>query len=134
MTDDRRPSPFPIRLTDEERAEAEARAERAGLSLGGFFKAAALDSSPPRRARVRHPTADRVMLGQLMAHVGKIGSNVNQLAFQANTGSWPDRFAIEEAAADVKWMRNTIMEALGIAPPADNDNVVAYQSGDDPAP
>lgn len=134
MTDDRRPSPFPIRLTDEERAEAEARAERAGLSLGGYFKAAALDSEPPRRRRSRHPSPDMVILSRLMAANGRIGNNVNQLAFHANCGSWPDRFAIEEAAADIRWIRDTLMEALGITPPADNDNLVAYPAGDLPEP
>lgn len=134
MTDDRRPSPFPIRLTDEERAEAEARAARAGLSLGGFFKAAALDSAPPRKHPVRQPSPDRAMLGQLVAQTGKIGSNVNQLARQANCGSWPDQFAIEEAAADIRWMRDALMTALGITPPADNDNVVAYPPDGLPEP
>lgn len=112
-----RRNPFAIRMTDAERAEAEARADRAGLSLGGFFKAAALDAKPPRSSR--RPTVDQVELSRLMAQLGKIGSNVNQLAHQANAGSWPERRTLEDAAADVRWMRDSVMRALSITPPAD---------------
>ena len=102
-------------MSDDERAEAEARAERAGLSLGGFFKAAALDTPAPRQ--VRHPSVDRVELARLMGAIGKIGSNVNQLAHQANMGSWPDARMLQDACSDIHWMRDAVMQALGISPP-----------------
>ena len=54
-----------------------------------------------------------------MGAVGKIGSNVNQLARAANAGSWPDSRLIAQACEDIRWMRNALMRAFGITPPPD---------------
>jgi hypothetical protein len=110
-----RPAPLSIRLSPEERADLTSRAERAGLSVGGYFRAAVLDVPLPRVSR--RPSADRTELARLLGAVGKIGSNVNQLAYVANTGSWPDSRLIAQAVADVRWMRDTLMLALGVTPP-----------------
>jgi hypothetical protein len=85
--------------------------------LGGYFRAAVLDAPLPRVSR--RPSADRAELAQLIGAVGKIGSNVNQLAYVANTGSWPDSRLIAQAAADIRWMRDSLMRALGVTPPPD---------------
>ncbi len=111
-----RPAPLSIRLSPEERADLTSRAERAGLSVGGYFRAAVLDVPLPRVSR--RPSADRAELARLLGAVGKIGSNVNQLAYVANTGSWPDSRAIAQAVADIRWMRDSLMLALGVHPPA----------------
>lgn len=72
----------------------------------------------PHRSR---PTINEVELGKLMGAIGKIGSNTNQLARQANAGSWPDSRLLHEACADVRWMRDAVMRALGIIPPPEPD-------------
>ena len=107
-----RPAPLSIRLTPEERADLARRAEKAGLSLGGYFRAAVLDAPVPQRH-----WADAAELARLFAAIGKIGSNVNQLAYVANTGGWPDSRVIAEAVADVQWMRRRLTLALGKTPP-----------------
>ena len=88
-----RPPPLSIRLPDDERAELKARAEREGLSVSGYFRTVAFNT--PRRSR--RPSANDQLLAKLMAAMGKIGSNVNQLAHQAHLGSWPDSRAIDAA-------------------------------------
>ncbi len=112
-----RPAPLTVRLSPAERADLASRAERAGLSVGGYFRAAVLASPLPRSSR--RPPADATELARLLAAVGKIGSNVNQLAYVANTGGWPDSRAIAEAATDIRWMRDTLMLALGVKPTGD---------------
>lgn len=109
-----RPAPLSIRLSPDERADLARRAERAGLSVGGYFRMAVLDAPLPRVARRIGP--DRAELARVLAAVGKIGSNVNQLAYVANTGGWPDSRLIAEAAADIHWMRHHLMLALGVTP------------------
>lgn len=107
-----RPSPFTVRLTDEERTELERRAERAGLSLGGYFKSAAFNTPPPPQSR--RPPVDRAELGKLLVAIGRIGNNINQLAKIANAGSWPEAKDLEKARADIQWIRQALMMALGI--------------------
>jgi hypothetical protein len=106
-----RPSPFTVRLTDEERTELEHRAERAGLSLGGYFKSAAFNTPPP--AQSRRPPVDRAELAKLLAAIGRIGNNVNQLARVANAGSWPEAKDLSQACSDIRWIRKALMKALG---------------------
>ena len=57
---------------------------------------------------------DQQELARLLGTVGKIGANVNQLAHRANLGSWPEAQLLHEAAADIQWMRRTLMLALGV--------------------
>ena len=108
--------PFSLRLTKEQRADLEDRAGRASLSMGGYVLSVIFNTPEPRR-RTARPSADLDLLARLLAAVGKIGSNVNQLAYVANTGGWPDSRALAEAVADVRWMRDTLMLALGVTPP-----------------
>jgi hypothetical protein len=112
-----RPPPLSIRLPPDERAELEARADRAGLSVSGYFRSAVLDAPRPRLTR--RPSVVEQELGKLMGAVGKIGSNVNQLAHQANLGSWPDSRLVAQACADIRTMRNLLFRALGFTPPDD---------------
>jgi hypothetical protein len=110
-----KPPPFSLRLTPDERADLDARAKAAGLSVGGYFRAAVLGAPPPNRRRA----ADAPELARLMGAIGRIGSNINQLAHVANAGSWPDSRALDEAVADIRWMRNAVMKALGVTSPPD---------------
>ena len=110
-----RPAPLSIRLPDDERDALKARAKEAGLSLSGYFRTA--EFGTPRRSR--RPSVNEQLLAQILAGMGRIGSNHNQLAHQANLGSWPDSRLIEQACADIRWIRDTLMQALGVTPPPD---------------
>lgn len=86
--DDRRPPPFSLRLTFEERAKIEH--DAAGMSLGGYIRSRLLDPNwiAPRR-RGKFPVKDHRALAQLLAMLGqsRLANNVNQLAKAANSGS-----------------------------------------------
>lgn len=55
-------------------------------------------------------------IAKLLGEVGKIGSNVNQIAHQLNAGTGTSSNAIAAALADVADMRAALMEALGRKP------------------
>lgn len=101
-----------VRFEPREYAELIHRADKAGLSVAGYFRSAVLQTPPPRQSR--RPPVDKIELAKVLGALGKIGSNVNQLARVANAGSWPEAGAIYEAQADIRTMRLTLMEALGI--------------------
>ena len=110
------------RLTDAEYALFLDRADKAGMPAAAFLRAAALDSTGPRAQR-RVP-ANAQMLRQVLGHLGKVGSNLNQIARQLNRGR-PDDVdeALIAALADYARMRDMLYDALGKdpahAPPAD---------------
>jgi hypothetical protein len=115
-----RPAPLSIRLPPDERAELEARAERAGLSIGGYFRSAVLDAPWPRVTR--RPTVDHQLLARVLDAFrhSHIAGNINQLAKAANEGSWPDSRIIEQIRDDIRMIRNMLLRALGFTPPDDH--------------
>ena len=97
----RRPPPFSLRLTFEERAKIEA--DAAGMSLGGYIRSRLLDPDwiAPRR-RGKFPVKDHRALAQLLAMLGqsRLANNVNQLAKAANTGR-RGTFGVSGAASTI---------------------------------
>mgnify|MGYP000900399662 FL=1 len=73
-----------VRLTEDERRLLEAAAEEAGLSIGAFIRARALGDAGERFKK--RPPADRAELTRLLAQLGKVGSNLNQMARRINSG------------------------------------------------
>ena len=91
-------------------------AQTAGVTLSDFIRASALSQPlpPPRAKRANRPTVkDGDKLATLLLAVGQIGNNVNQLAHVSNQGMWPESRLLHEAAADIQWMRSSLMLALG---------------------
>lgn len=115
----KKPSPFSLRLTFEERARLES--EAGTLPLGAYIKLELLSGGevPAHRLRPRRPLKDQEALGQLLALLGRarLANNLNQLAHAANTGSLPvtpdTLAAIREACAEVAFMRQELLRALG---------------------
>jgi len=104
-----------VRLTAAERATLDAAAERAGLSLAGYARSTLLSAPPVRQAR--RPPVERAELARLLAQLGKIGSNVNQIARVLNSdGDTPPELA--GVPEDIAIMRAAIMAALGWQPGA----------------
>jgi hypothetical protein len=105
---------LPIRLSDEERAVVETAAERAGLAAGSYARQALLGAPAPRQ--VRRPPVERRELVRLLGEVGKIGSNLNQLARAANSGELVPNAEIDAALAGLMTVRDAILKALGREP------------------
>lgn len=71
-----------VRVSKADKDEFKRRAERAGLSASGLFKQACLDKPEPRK--IRFAPYDRRLAGQCLGQLGKLGGNVNQIAFALN--------------------------------------------------
>jgi hypothetical protein len=100
-----------IRLTDAELAQIDAAADRAGLAVGSYVRAVLFTGNAPRA--VRSPSVDRKALAQILAHLGRLGSNVNQIARVLNYGESHDQRELERALSEITELRNALMSALG---------------------
>ncbi|AEV99697.1 hypothetical protein A4D02_35455 [Niastella koreensis] len=78
---DRRTKRVELRLTEAEEAALVRQAADDGLSVSDFIRKAALGKKPV----VRKATPERAAFIKGLAELGKIGSNVNQIAKALNT-------------------------------------------------
>ena len=109
----RRSHMFSIRFSRDEVARAQALCERAGLTLAALIRRALFGTQPPRAAR--RPTINHQAVARRLAQLGKIGSNLNQLARQANAGRYPTD-SLEEALRELSELRLACLQALGREP------------------
>jgi hypothetical protein len=101
-----------VRCTDGEHASLTAAAAQAGLSVGAYLRRAALGDIGPRARR--QPSAERRDLAKALGLLGHHGSNLNQLTRIANTtGALPAELALDDLAAQVRAIRDAVMQALG---------------------
>lgn len=111
----RRPYVRNIRLSTAENQALQAAAEQAGLSVGGFIRAACLGAPGVRAAR--RPTVEHRLIAHVLGRLGRCGSNLNQLTFIGHmTGELPTRSDLRETVTAVQAMRADLMRALGREP------------------
>ena len=84
---------------------------RAGLAVGSYTRQV-LFSRPAPRA-VRAPPVDRQALAQVLALLGRLASNVNQISRSLNLGNRPETGALGKSLKEITEMRNALMAALG---------------------
>lgn len=113
----RRPAPFSLRLTPQERAQLEAAAGE--MSISSFIKSRLFGATAPSISKSRRPSLDRQMLSEALGKLGqsRLPQNMNQLAKAANLGTLPvlpeTEEEIRQACYDIAVMRMMIMKALG---------------------
>lgn len=113
----RRQDRITIRFSQPELARLEENATRAGISVSSFARQVLVQTPPSRSAR--RPHIEKQLLARTLGQLGKIGSNVNQIARVLNATRPREResAAIEEdikrAATELTAMRNLILQALG---------------------
>ena len=112
-----RPLPYSIRFSPEERDRAKRLSDQCGLPLSALIRHALFNTPPPRAAR--RPTVNHRAVAQLLGELGKLGSNINQLAKHANAGRYQTN-SIELAIRTLIELRTACMEALGREYPRDN--------------
>ena len=111
----KRPSPFSIRLTEDERAQLLEQAN--GTPLGTYIKSR-LFSGGSYRTRSRQ--VDKEALGKVLSALGqsRIPQNLNQIAKAANIGTMPvtpDVLAeLHQTCGELKALRQGIVAALGL--------------------
>lgn len=100
-----------VRCEVEHRVVVADAANRAGLSLASYMLQTLVNAPPPKGGRV--PPVERQALAQLLAQLGRLNGNVNQIAKALNSGNQPDSQALREAAAEIMGLRNEVRAALG---------------------
>jgi hypothetical protein len=100
-----------VRVTDADRERIKEKAQEAGYKIGGYLRALALGSAGPRA--VKGPRVEREQLARVLGEIGKVGSNVNQLAKWSNTEKAPASAGeLAQIRADIAAMREAVMKAL----------------------
>src|ERR1700730_5013424 len=108
-----------VRCTAKERSMIDGAAAQAGLSIGAYLRALALGSAGPRA--VRRPPVERKELARLLGHLGKVGSNLNQLAHAFNReAKVPGLGELKAIRLYVVELRDALLAALGRAGHADD--------------
>jgi hypothetical protein len=110
--DDAKTSFISVRCTAQERTKIDDAATEAGLSVGAYLRSLALGKAGPRA--VRRPPIERKELARLLGHLGKVGSNLNQLAHAYNRGERVPALAeLTAMRKEVEEIRDALMAALG---------------------
>lgn len=131
---DPRSARLDLRCTPAVRAKAEAAARSAGMSVAGYV-ASLIDGQPGPRTH-RSPSEAMKLLSQILAQMGKRGSNLNQgiralhqINIVAGEGETRDRLAEliddlaerhRQAIDEHRECAAAILRALGLRPDADN--------------
>lgn len=114
----KRPAPFSLRLTEQERAYLIDRAN--GAPLSSFIKSRLFDDQPLRARRVGSIIEDREAFARALALLGKsdLAQNVASLARAAEVGALavdPDTEALLLTACnEVRHIRTMMVTALGL--------------------
>ena len=112
------PHQVSLRLTAEENQRLEEAAERLGVSKAGYLKSTAL--GVPISKASRRPPAVAADLRRLLGHMGKLGSNANQIARLCNNGTITDQHLAAESLQRIQRelvaMRALLLEALNVEP------------------
>ena len=103
-----------IRLSDEERAAIDEKAERAGLTTGSYARRELLGAPAPRQ--VRRPPVERGLLAKMLGQIGAIGNNINQIARALNRGRQLEDGELREALRYLREIRDALLHALGRDP------------------
>lgn len=104
-----------FRVTAAEKTIIEAEAARTGLTAASYARARTLNAAPLRA--VRRPPVEMEALSRALGLLGLYGSNVNQLAREANAqGRLPTEAAMLEMAKHIRALRDELMQALGKRP------------------
>ena len=113
------PSPITLRLSDEEKEKLKQLSQ--SMSVSAYIRQCVFGEQTTRRKRAaRVPVQDEQSLAKVLGLLGqsRIANNLNQLAYQANSGSLVmDDGAcaqIEEAYKHVRFMRRELIKALGL--------------------
>lgn len=84
-----------VRLTEAEYEALQERARLCGLAVGAYVRACAFGDTGPRALRA--PPVERELLAAAVAQLGKLGSNVNQIARALHRFGTPDYDGMEQA-------------------------------------
>ena len=101
-----------VRCTGGEYTRINDAAAEAGLTIGAYLRTLALGDAGPRARR--RPPIERAELARMLGELGKIGSNINQIAHAYNgRGRSPATEELAPLRRGVEGLRDALMAALG---------------------
>ena len=100
-----------FRATDAERAEIEAAADRAGLTVGSYVRSCAL-AKPVTRA-VRRPPIETAQLAQLLGTLGAVGGQIQALTQKHGGGAGIPVADLTAAFSAFRQAAAAILQAMG---------------------
>jgi hypothetical protein len=106
----RRGKPRSIRFTPEEDRRIVEMEQSTGLAFAALVRHALFNTPPPRGSR--RPSVDQQAVAKVLAELGKIGGNVNQLAKQANMGNYR-KDSVDMVMRDPSELRLACLQAIG---------------------
>ncbi len=102
-----------FRATDAERAQIDANALKAGLTVGSYVRSRAL-AKPTTRA-IRRAPVETAQLAQLLGMLGAVGGAIRAIAEKHGGGSIPPA-DVQETLAAFRGTAAAILRALGKRP------------------
>lgn len=106
---------FLVRVTPQEQEAIREKAQTAGLSIGAYFRKAALGAEGVRARPA--PSVNRELMAEALAALNRVGNNVNQIAHHLNAGGTLSHTHIDAALVAVKEAAKTVVAALGRSAP-----------------
>jgi hypothetical protein len=108
-----------FRASDQERAEIQAAAERAGLTVGSYVRSRAL-AKPTTRA-VRRPAVETAQLARLLGMLGAVGGTIQVIAQKHGGAEGVAAVEVEETLAAFREAAAAILHTLGKRPALPKD-------------
>lgn len=112
----KRPPPFSLRLSKEEREQLESQA--AGMPLSAYIRACIFGGK--RKKNGKFAAQDYKSLARILSYLGQssVSSNLDTIANEASSGSLPltleTENALRHACREITAIKKMLMAALGI--------------------
>lgn len=101
------------RVTPDEKASFVAQCKTQGISVSEAIKSKIFKRRPKPQQLPLTAGVDPAELSRLLGQIGKIGSNVNQVARHLNQGNRIDQARAERLEESVTAMRDAVLKTLG---------------------
>jgi Bacterial mobilisation protein (MobC) len=105
-------TPVTTRYDELELAELDDAASKAGLTRASYQRVQTLATQPKTRS-TRRPPIERELLAKLLGQIGKVGSNLNQIAHAAHLDK-AEHFEIAEVIRENRDLGREVMKAIGL--------------------
>jgi hypothetical protein len=100
-----------VRVSAEEHQQIKDDAIRAGITTGAYARKVLVEAKVPNQSK--RPSVEKETLSQLLAQIGKIGSNINQLAKSNNQGITPSLPLLEQNLVRLYQLQEEVLSVLG---------------------
>ena len=101
-----------VRLSESEYERLKNDASRQSLTVGSYIRSTMLDAPIPRQSRRPLAKKDTAIIGKYLGELGKLGSNINQIARALNSANLSGDDSIAPSKKEVLKSINSTNELL----------------------